>query len=254
MPSPTSDIVAIVERGAALLETEIPRDIAEVIAGRAGGDARAALQILELAHATSRAEDVPLAESHVLDASRKRPLLYDRKGDQHYDFASAFIKSMRGGDADAAVYYLAAMLEAGEDARFIATAHGHPRLRGRRQRRPERAGRRSRGRAGARARRACPRHSSTSPRRRSTSRARRSRTHPPSRSGRRGATCASTETHARPRCCARRATRPARRRAATAKAMSIRTTTRTGSTSRTFRKSSGTPLLSPDRPRGGACG
>ena len=47
-------------------------------------------------------------------------MLYDRKGDQHYDFASAFIKSMRGGDADASVYYLAAMLEAGEDPRFIA--------------------------------------------------------------------------------------------------------------------------------------
>ncbi len=61
-----------------------------------------------------------VSESHVLDASRKRPLLYDRKGDQHYDFASAFIKSMRGGDADASVYYLAAMLEAGEDPRFIA--------------------------------------------------------------------------------------------------------------------------------------
>ena len=56
----------------------------------------------------------------MLDAARKRPLLYDRKGDQHYDFASAFIKSMRGGDADASVYYLAAMLEAGEDPRFIA--------------------------------------------------------------------------------------------------------------------------------------
>ena len=49
-----------------------------------------------------------------------RDSLYDRKGDQHYDFASAFIKSMRGGDADATVYYLAAMLEAGEDPRFIA--------------------------------------------------------------------------------------------------------------------------------------
>src|SRR5438876_6078179 len=61
-----------------------------------------------------------MSEQHVLDAARKRPLLYDRKGDQHYDFASAFIKSLRGGDADAAVYYLAAMLEAGEDPRFIA--------------------------------------------------------------------------------------------------------------------------------------
>jgi putative ATPase len=91
-----------------------------VLAPRAGGDARAALQILELAVATANAESAALTEEHVLDAARKRPLLYDRKGDQHYDFASAFIKSMRGGDADASVYYLAAMLEAGEDPRFIA--------------------------------------------------------------------------------------------------------------------------------------
>ena len=70
--------------------------------------------------ATADAEGVALTEEHVIDASRKRPLLYDRKGDQHYDFASAFIKSMRGGDPDATVYYLAAMLEAGEDPRFIA--------------------------------------------------------------------------------------------------------------------------------------
>ena len=54
------------------------------------------------------------------DAARKRPLVYDRAGDRHYDFASAFIKSMRGSDPDAAVYYLAAMLEGGEDARFVA--------------------------------------------------------------------------------------------------------------------------------------
>src|SRR5205823_9440560 len=49
-----------------------------------------------------------------------RPLLYDKGGDQHYDFVSAFIKSMRGSDPDAAVYYLAAMLEGGEDARYVA--------------------------------------------------------------------------------------------------------------------------------------
>jgi putative ATPase len=58
--------------------------------------------------------------AHVEDASRKRPLVYDKGGDAHYDFISAFIKSMRGSDPDASVYYLAAMLEAGEDARFIA--------------------------------------------------------------------------------------------------------------------------------------
>ena len=63
---------------------------------------------------------MPLEERHVADAARKRPLRYDREGDQHYDIISAFIKSMRGGDPDAAVYYLASMLEGGEDARFIA--------------------------------------------------------------------------------------------------------------------------------------
>ena len=68
----------------------------------------------------AQAEGAELAKRHVADAARKRPLRYDRAADQHYDFASAFIKSMRGGDADAAVYYLAAMLEGGEDPRFIA--------------------------------------------------------------------------------------------------------------------------------------
>jgi len=114
------ELGVVVRRGAGVLETQVGDDVAGLIAGRAGGDARAALQILELAYATASAEGAPVSEAHVLDASRKRPLLYDRKGDQHYDFASAFIKSMRGGDVDASVYYLAAMLEAGEDPRFIA--------------------------------------------------------------------------------------------------------------------------------------
>jgi len=114
------ELLEILARGAAMLGAEAESDVLVLMAERAGGDARAALQILELAQATASAEGAPISESHVLDASRKRPLRYDRKGDQHYDFASAFIKSMRGGDVDATVYYLAAMLEAGEDARFIA--------------------------------------------------------------------------------------------------------------------------------------
>src|SRR5207302_8982947 len=57
---------------------------------------------------------------HVEDAARKRPLVYDKAGDAHYDFISAWIKSTRAGDVQASVYYLAAMLEGGEDARFIA--------------------------------------------------------------------------------------------------------------------------------------
>ena len=85
----------VVRRGAAALDAEVPGDIAELVAARAGGDARSALQILELAHDTARAEGESIAERHVADAARKRPMLYDRKGDQHYDFASAFIKSMR---------------------------------------------------------------------------------------------------------------------------------------------------------------
>jgi putative ATPase len=114
------ELVEVVERGAAALGIEVDRTLAASIATRAGGDARSALSTLELAWETARAEGVALAEHHVADAARKRPLRYDRAADQHYDFASAFIKSMRGGDPHAAVYYLAAMLEGGEDPRFIA--------------------------------------------------------------------------------------------------------------------------------------
>jgi putative ATPase len=114
------ELTTVVRRGADSLGADVPDDVVAAISRRAGGDARAALQTLELAWETAQAENAPIAESHVADAARKRPLRYDRSGDQHYDFVSAFIKSMRGGDADASVYYLAAMLEAGEDPRFIA--------------------------------------------------------------------------------------------------------------------------------------
>ena len=97
------EVESIVRRGAAALEAEPTDDAVAVIARRAGGDARTALATLELAHETAIAAGVPLTAEHVEDAARKRPLRYDRAGDQHYDYASAFIKSMRGGDADAAV-------------------------------------------------------------------------------------------------------------------------------------------------------
>jgi putative ATPase len=114
------ELTVIVRRGTTALEAELDDELVRLIANRAGGDARSALQILELAHDTAQAEGAEIDEERVLDSARKRPMLYDRKGDQHYDFASAFIKSLRGSDPDAAVYYLAAMLEAGEDPRFIA--------------------------------------------------------------------------------------------------------------------------------------
>jgi putative ATPase len=119
-PLDEDDLAVVVERGAEHLGVQLPEERVRDIAHRAGGDARSALGILELASQTAQAEGEPIEERHVVDAARKRPLVYDKGGDRHYDFTSAFIKSMRGGDADAAVYYLAAMLEGGEDPRFIA--------------------------------------------------------------------------------------------------------------------------------------
>jgi putative ATPase len=120
VPLSEEDLAVVVRRGAAELGGDAPEELLGLIARRAGGDARNALNILELAIQTAAAEKRPLSEEHVEDAARKRPLVYDKGGDAHYDFISAFIKSMRGSDPDASVYYLAAMLEGGEDPRFIA--------------------------------------------------------------------------------------------------------------------------------------
>jgi putative ATPase len=119
-PLSEPELEEIARRGAAALELELSDELAALIARRAGGDARNAYNILELAAQTATAEQQPLTAEQVEDASRKHPLVYDKGGDAHYDFASAFIKSMRGSDPDAAVYYLAAMLEGGEDPRFVA--------------------------------------------------------------------------------------------------------------------------------------
>src|SRR5215216_341523 len=119
-PLGEEDLRVIVARGLEALQAEVRDEIAALVARRAGGDARNALNILELAVQTARAEGASVTDEHVEDAARKRPLVYDKGGDAHYDFISAFIKSMRGSDPDAAVYYLAAMLEGGEDARYIA--------------------------------------------------------------------------------------------------------------------------------------
>src|SRR5690349_18635498 len=119
-PLTEEELAEIVRRGAAELGVEPAEELVLLVARRSGGDARSALNILELASETARAESSPVTEAHVEDAARKPPLVYDKAGDAHYDYTSAFIKSMRGSDADAAVYYLAAMLEGGEDARFVA--------------------------------------------------------------------------------------------------------------------------------------
>lgn len=87
----------------------------------AGGDARRALTILEAAAAVATAENATeISIEHLATASDHHVIRYDRAGDQHYDVISAFIKSVRGSDVDAALHYLARMIEAGEDPRFIA--------------------------------------------------------------------------------------------------------------------------------------
>ena len=119
-PLTEDDLTIVLRRGAEALRADVGKSLLALIASKAGGDARTALNVLELAWQTAQAEGTPLSEAHVEDAARKRPFVYDRAADRHYDFASAFIKSMRGNDPDAAVYYLVAMLEGGEDARFVA--------------------------------------------------------------------------------------------------------------------------------------
>ncbi|HEY8028860.1 MAG TPA: replication-associated recombination protein A [Gaiellaceae bacterium] len=111
------EMEVVVRRGVAEVGAEAADDVVALIARRAGGDARTALNVVELAGETATG---PITEENVEDAARKRPVVYDKASDAHYDFTSAFIKSMRGSDPDAAVFYLAAMLEGGEDARFIA--------------------------------------------------------------------------------------------------------------------------------------
>jgi putative ATPase len=89
-----------------------------MLAERSGGDARVALSALERAAALAQGEEVDVAA--IEDAMQRKALDYDRQGDRHYDFVSAWIKATRGSDVDASLYYLAVMLEGGEDPRFIA--------------------------------------------------------------------------------------------------------------------------------------
>src|SRR5438034_453584 len=111
------DLATVVRRGLDEVGAHASPEIVEQIVRRAGGDARSALNIVELAAETAAGE---ITEQSVDDAARKHPIVYDKNSDAHYDFTSAFIKSMRGSDPQAAVFYLAAMLEGGEDARFVA--------------------------------------------------------------------------------------------------------------------------------------
>jgi putative ATPase len=85
-----------------------------------GGDARKLLNILELAVNSATSDDIVITNDKVQEVVQKRMAFYDKGGEQHYDVISAFIKSMRGSDPNAAVYWLARMIEGGEDPKFIA--------------------------------------------------------------------------------------------------------------------------------------
>ena len=92
----------------------------EFLAARSGGDARTALNALELALATAaELGEARVSMARAEDALQRRAVLYDKGGDRHYDYISAWIKATRGSDPDASLYYLAVMLEGGEDPRFI---------------------------------------------------------------------------------------------------------------------------------------
>jgi putative ATPase len=93
----------------------------EFLAARSAGDARTALNALELAIETARElGEARVSIERAQDALQRRAVLYDKHGDRHYDYISAWIKATRGSDPDASLYYLAVMLQGGEDPRFIA--------------------------------------------------------------------------------------------------------------------------------------
>ncbi len=105
------------ERGLGSLRLAITDDALDFMADQAGGDARVALNTLETAARLARNGTITLDTAR--EAVQKKPLLYDKGGEEHYNVISAFIKSMRGSEPDGALYWLARMLEAGEDPLFI---------------------------------------------------------------------------------------------------------------------------------------
>ena len=117
------------DRGFGALDLTVTDDAIAHWANLAEGDARRALNALEIAVLSAREssggdhqqrQPITINLAAAQDSAQRRAIVYDAKGDQHYDHASAFIKSVRASDPDAALYYLAVMLEAGEDPRFIA--------------------------------------------------------------------------------------------------------------------------------------
>jgi putative ATPase len=109
------------DRGLAKHAVEVTDEALDHLIEVAGGDARVALTGLDAAVLAARsAGETSVSRERAADAVQKKAIVYDRQGDAHYDVISAFIKSIRGSDPDAALFWLARMVEAGEDARYIA--------------------------------------------------------------------------------------------------------------------------------------
>ena len=122
-PLADKDLHKILDRAAQKENVRLTEDAAQYFITQANGDGRKLLNALEIAVLTTEPDKDGLKQVDLAVAQeciQKRHLNYDKKGDEHYDIISAFIKSMRGSDPDAAVYWLARMLESGEDPRFIA--------------------------------------------------------------------------------------------------------------------------------------
>lgn len=114
------DLNQIVDRGIRYLKRKIDSKARQYLLELANGDARTLLNILEIAANISPLKDQPLKVKNIEDAAQRKMLQYDRAAEEHYNTISAFIKSMRASDVDAALYYLARMVAAGEDPLFIA--------------------------------------------------------------------------------------------------------------------------------------
>jgi putative ATPase len=114
------DLLLLLRRGMKVLEVEADQEALELIALATGGDARQALNLLELAATTRTDGQAPLSRPTVEAVMQKRILLYDKSGEEHYNLISALHKSVRSSDADAALYWLARMLAAGEDRMYLA--------------------------------------------------------------------------------------------------------------------------------------
>jgi len=117
-PLSFEDLTALARRGAKEMGKELSPEAEKHLANMAAGDARKLLNAVELAALSSSTKTISLEVAE--ESIQRRSIRYDKKSDDHYDHISAFIKSMRGSDPDAALYWMAKMLTAGEDPRFIA--------------------------------------------------------------------------------------------------------------------------------------